>query len=122
MEGPNGCAAGKVGGGENTVVVRESRARAMGVRKGKREEEKRTRWWWALERSTEKSRTCGGDRCGGGVGGMAAVRKRSEVDFATCWAPEERRRNGRGNARRVRSVRLRTAGAEEHAEKTASIR
>ena len=104
------------------VVVRESRARAMGVRKGTREEEKRTRWWWALERSKEKSRKWGGDRCGGGVGGMAAVRKRSEVDFATCWAPEERRRNGRGSARRARSVRLRTAGAEEHAEKTASIR
>jgi hypothetical protein len=42
------------GGGENTVVVRESRARAMGVRKGTREEENRTRWWWALERSKKK--------------------------------------------------------------------
>jgi hypothetical protein len=41
------------------VVVRESRARAMGVRKGTREEVKRTRWWWALERSKEKSRKWG---------------------------------------------------------------
>ena len=45
--------------GENMVVVRESRARAMGVRKGTREEVKRTRWWWALERSKEKRRIWG---------------------------------------------------------------
>jgi hypothetical protein len=94
VEGPKGCAAGGSGG-------REGEPRQGGGERPQR----------------------GGDRCGGGVDVVAvALRIRSEVDFATYWAQEERRRNGRGSARRARNARLRTAGAEEHAEKTASNR
>jgi len=49
------------------------------------------------------------------------LRIRSEADFATYWAQEERRRNGRGSARRARNVRLRTTGAEEHVEKRRAL-
>jgi len=109
VEGPKGCATGGSGG-------REGEPRQGGG-------ERRTRWWWALEWSTEGKPQKGGDRCGGGVEVVAvALRIRREVDFATYWAQEERRRNGRGSARRARNARLRTTGAEEHVEKTASNR